>query len=239
MSPTVLRVMALSGTVLCASSCGADTRRSMDVAVSAAGIDPVPFYGPGDVEVTLSVATVDFANIRLEQPGESARLRHPRPPFTLVRSAHAHPGHEGFGDTTCELLGSWHLDLLSTDGIDLGAANCLEGDLATGRLLLSGTPAVLLKGTATLPEGDVRSFDFEVDLDQEATGIPISATLDADDPPRGIRLTMAPSVMLNWADWGSDDTDGDGVLTLADDLLVNTVPFGVLSTSAYALAVDP
>lgn len=218
--------------LLVLGACASETRRSLAVPVEASGGEAT-FTAAGDVAVTLEVATVLVADLRLEAPAEEARaLRLPG-----VRAAHAHPGHDFSGETTCELLGTWTVDLLAGTAV-LGEATCLEGPLATGRVLLSGAPAVTLAGTAEVA-GVPQAFRFEVALDEEVTGLVVEGDLDPDAPPVAILLQADPATMLSWADWTTADDDADGRLTLADGLLANTVPFGAVSTASWSLDITP
>ncbi|MBN1336711.1 MAG: hypothetical protein JXB39_12205 [Deltaproteobacteria bacterium] len=216
------------------ASCSPESRGSLQIPVHLAGSDPATFVGSDGAEVRLDRALLVLSDLRLESPPTVARLRLPSP----LRSAWAHPGHDFSGDTACELLGTWELDLLSDSGLDPGNATCLEGDLATGRVRLSAEPALDLAGEVTLEGGEKRSFHFEVFLDEEVAGIPIEARLDADAPPALLDLAASPATMLSWSDWSTEDEDQDGLLTLSDGALGNTVPFGVVSTASFTLDLD-
>lgn len=219
---------------LFALGCAADARRSVSVPLVAVGGDAAAFTAAGEVAVTLDTATATVADLRLESPPEvSLRAR-----LSPIRSAQAHPGHDFSGNVACELLGTWDLDLLG-EPLDLGAATCLEGDLATGRVLLSGDAVVVLAGTAVLPDATERAFDFALALDEEVVGIPIDATIDPDDLLAAITLTAHAATLLSWVDWNTEDRDGDDLLTLSDGLLSNTVPFGALSVSSWTLTPTP
>ncbi len=204
------------------AACAHDHRESLSVPAWATGLDPATFTTADGVEIQLDEAWVVLADLRLEAPA------------TTVAK---HPGHDFSGDTSCELLGGWELDLLGAP-LALGEAACLDGDLATGRVVVQADPALLLAGTATLADATERPFLFELDLDDEITGIPIEAFLDAAAPPSSIALGVSPATMLSFVDWSSEDSDDDELLTIADDLLGNTVPFGAVSTNAFTITIE-
>ncbi|MFH1463376.1 MAG: hypothetical protein ABIO70_03220 [Pseudomonadota bacterium] len=216
------------------AACAPEARRSAQVPMLATGAGAASFPAAGEVEVILAQALVTIADLRLESPPEVSLLSRLAP----LRSAHAHPGHDFSGNVACELLGVWDLDLLG-EPLDLGEATCLEGALATGRVLLSGDAVVVLEGEAVLPDDTVRAFAFELPLDEEVVGIPIDATIDPDDLLASITLTAQPATMLSWVDWNTEDADSDDLLTLSDGLLANTVPFGALSSSSWTLTPNP
>jgi hypothetical protein len=215
MSATVIPLLLLA-------ACAQDQRETLMVPVQATGLGEAVVVTEDDVEVQLDEAWIVLADLRLEAPSTSAAK---------------HPGHDFSGATSCELLGSWELDLLA-EPVVLGDATCLDGELATGRLVLAATPALLLAGKAVLPDAAERSFSFELDLDDEVTGIPVEAWLDAAAPPAGITVGVAPQAMLSFVDWSSADSDGDETLTTADDLLGNTVPFGAVSTASFSIDIE-
>ena len=232
-APGARRALSLIPLLLLAvllAACTSDSRRALAVPVEAGGTDPALFVAAGDVEIHLEEARLQVADLRLEQPSEVARRS-----LAFIRTARAHPGHDHGGDVVGELLGAWELDLLAGPS-SLGEATCLEGELATGRLLVSGEPAAVLAGSASLPTGEERAFRFEMSLDQEISSITLSGTLDADAPPAGITLGISPAAMLSYADWNTDD--GDGLLTLVDGLLGNTVPFGVANSTSFTFSLD-
>ncbi len=216
------------------AACGGESRRSLEVPVHLVGSEATTFQGSGGAEVRLERAILVLSDLRLESPPAEARLRLPSP----IRAAHAHPGHDFSGDTACELLGTWDLDLRSAEGLDAGSATCLEGDLATGRVRLSAEPALDLAGVVTLAGGAERDFHFEVPLDEEVSGIPIEVRLDADAPPSRLELAASPATMLSWSDWSTEDEDQDDLLTLSDGVLGNTVSFGAVSTASFTLDLD-
>jgi hypothetical protein len=222
---TFLACVALAG-------CAQESRQSLTVPAWAESLDEASFVAADEVGITLEEAYVLLSDLRLESPSATARRWRPR----LIASAWAHPGHDFSGDTSCELLGDFVVDLLA-DPVDLGEAACLDGALATGRVWLTGEPALSLAGTAILPDATERAFRFELDLDEEVTGIEIETALDAGAPPASLTLGISPASMLSWVDWSSEDSDGDDLLTTADDLLGNTVPFGAVSTASFTLEI--
>jgi hypothetical protein len=140
------------------------------------------------------------------------------------------------GDVAGELVGTWTLDLLGAP-TELGSASCYEGTYATGRVNVEPSPAVTLEGVATTSTGDV-AFRFVVEPEQEITGIPFEAELDADAPPSGLMLGVDLAHALSFVDWTTPDADGDGALTEADGALANTVLFGVVATPTFTLTLE-
>jgi hypothetical protein len=214
-------ICALALTLLV--GCAPESRQQLGLPVHAESLDLSSFSMADGSEILLDEAWIVLSDLRLEEPGGEASAKH--------------PGHDFSGATSCELLGTWELDLLG-EPTDLGQALCLDGQLATGRLVLAADPAVVLAGTATPQGGGARDFEFRLVLDDEITGIPIDAWLDAAAPPAGLAVGISPAAMLAWVDWESADTDQDDILTTADDLLGNTVPFGVVSTASYTLTIE-
>ncbi len=204
------------------AACHPDSRQPLSLPVLVASQDAASFTAEDGTQVSLDEAWIVLSDLRLEAPASTAAK---------------HPGHDFSGATSCELLGSWELDLLSGP-TELGSASCFDGQLATGRLELAADPALVLAGTATPAGAEARDFEFRLVLDDEITGIPFDHWLDAAEPPAGLELGISPASMLSWADWRSVDTDEDGILTESDDLLGNTVPFGVVSTASYSLTLE-
>jgi hypothetical protein len=202
--------------------CAYEQREGLYVPAWAGNLDPVTFTSADGVEIELEEAWIVLADLRLEAPSSGAAK---------------HPGHDFSGATSCELLGSWELDLLG-EPLELGEATCLDGELATGRVVLSATPALSLAGIASIPDGGERPFSFELDLDDEITGIPMDDYLDASAPPLRLVLGISPAAMLSFVDWSSEDSDGDDLLSIEDDLLGNTVTFGAVSTASFTLTIE-
>jgi hypothetical protein len=219
-----------------ATGCGFETRVELEVPVRAGSAGDGAAFEAGGGAVTLSEATITFADLRLEEPPETdvAAILQALSPISV---AHAHPGHDFPGAVGCELLGSYTVDLLA-EASEIGAGLCYSGAYATGRVALSGAAAVLA-GTWDDGAGDVRPFRFEVPADQEIVGIPFEVTIDPEAPPEAIALAFDPALALAFVDWADPDSDGDGVLTLADDPWVHTVAFGVVSTPSWSLAAQP
>lgn len=182
------------------------------------------------VEITLTTASLTVGGLRLEHPPETAARRWPR----LISTAYAHPGHDFSGEVGGELVGTWVVDLLAGP-TELGVASIYDGDYATGRLTLPADGEVHLEGVCA-DDGD-RPFRFDLVPDQDVTGIPFVVTLDADTSPEALVLSVDLGHALSFVDWSTAD-DGDGVLTLDDGLLANTVLFGVVATPTYALSLE-
>lgn len=185
------------------------------------------------VTVELTAASLTLSDLRLEGPAQTA-ARHR--PWSLVSTAHAHPGHDFAGEVAGELTGTWTVDLLGEQTL-LGDASCYDGEVATARVRLDPDPGVRLEGTATV-DGEVRPFAFAVAPDQEVTGIAFAATLDADAVPAGVAVSVDLAHALSFVDWTTPDGDGDGLLTVGDGELENTVLFGIVSSPSYSLTLE-
>lgn len=205
-------------------------RGSLDVPIQTQA-SPADLVLDSGVEIRLDTAALTFADLRFETPAH-ARAR----PFSLVSTAHAHPGHGGVGDIAGELVGVWTVDLLG-EGVALGAATFHEGDFATARLDLLPDPPVVLEGIATV-DGQDRPFAFEVAADAPLTGLGFSTTLDAAAPPAGVALDIDLAHALSQVDWATPDEDGDGVLRTPEGALENSVRFGITSSATYRLTVE-
>jgi hypothetical protein len=185
------------------------------------------------VTIELTTASLTLSDLRLEAPAETASVRRS---WSLIPTAHAHPGHDFAGEVAGELTGTWAIDLLGED-TPLGEAACYDGAYATARLHLLPEPVAVLEGTATV-DGQARPFSFAVAPDQEITGLPFEATLDADAPPAGIALSVDLAHALSFVDWTTPDDDGDDLLTTADGELDNTVLFGVVSSPTFSVSLE-
>lgn len=185
------------------------------------------------VTVELTTASLTLSDLRLEAPAEAASVLRS---WSLIPTAHAHPGHDFAGDVAGELTGTWAADLLGED-TPLGEAACYDGEYATARLHLLPDPVAVLAGTATV-QGQARAFSFELAPDQEITGLPFEANLDADAPPSGIALSVDLGHSLSFVDWTTPDDDGDDLLTTADGELGNTVLFGVVSSPSFSVTLE-
>lgn len=184
---------------------------------------------PSDgVEVQLDTAEIQIADFRFEGPA-SASWRFPSP----FASAWAHPGHDFAGQVGGELVGTFALDLIGEGG-PLGDADCFEGTYATARFDITGP--VVFTGTATV-DGVSRPFAFEYDADDDISGLPFEGVLDPE-VARTTVLAVDLGQMLSFVDWRTPDDDGDGVLTLADGVVANTFPFGVLSTASFSMNLE-
>lgn len=184
-------------------------------------------FASGDATVQLTEASLTLSDLRLEAPAETARR------WTLISSAHAHPGHESAGGVFGELIGEWTLDLLGEEVL-LGESDCYEGSYATAHLTLS---EATLAGTTTV-DGTARAFSLVLSPEQAITGIDFILDLSAEAPPSGLVLSFDLQHALSFVDWRIDDADADGVLTVADGDLGSTAQFGVVSTPTYTLSTE-
>jgi hypothetical protein len=184
------------------------------------------------VELRLTEAEWTLSDLRLESPATTA-WRRPWP--SLIPTAYAHPGHDFTGGVSGELLGTWTLDLLG-DAVDLGAARMLDGPYATARLHLDAAPVLRLSGEADV-DGSPMPFTFELAHQQEITGIPFDADVDPDAPPSALVLGVDLAHALSFVDWRTEPGE-DGVLTLADGAVENTLTFGVVSAPTWTLTTE-
>lgn len=210
----------------------ADGRSSLSVPVVIAPSEPNVVLEDG-VEVSFDHAELTLADLRLEGPIETAR-RWPR--LSLIQAAHAHPGHDAAGAVTGELLGAWTVDLLG-DPVDAGSALCWEGDLSTARLGLPAEPAATFEGTASV-DGTVRPFSFTVSPGVEVTGLPAEGTLDSADPLDRMTLSVDLAAVVTHIDWRTEDSDGDGILTIHDGDIDPTLHFGAVSSASYRVTLE-
>lgn len=216
--------------------CVIDDRLPLDVPIVAGGTGIVTLPSADGGTVTLESAAITFTDLRLEEPAgtDLASVLTAISPFG---TAYAHPGHDYPGDVAGELLGTFTVDLLGPDA-ELGLAGCYEGAFSTGRVSVSGTVAVLA-GSHTDAAGGVRPFRFAVEADEDIIGIPFEALLVAGNPPDHVALRFDLANALRFVDWSAPDTDGDGVLTVADDVYGNTALFGVVATPTWSLTLVP
>lgn len=213
--------------------CSQPTRGRVEVPTSASALGDVPsFELDDDTAFELDVATVRFTDVRLEAPPEEIAWRP-----SLVRSAHAHPGHDFAGAASGELLGEFEVDLLAGEQ-ELGASMMLEGEYASARLSWPADAAALeLAGEVTPPGGDALPFSFEFTEQREITGMELVAEVDVDAPPARLTLKVDLATMLAFSDWTTPD-DGDGTLTETDGVLANTVLFGARTSAAWTWEIE-
>ncbi|MEZ4235555.1 MAG: TonB-dependent receptor [Myxococcota bacterium] len=114
----------------------------------------------------------------------------------------------------------------------LGVGHCYTGPYATGRVTVS---SAVLAGWSD-GAGEERPVPVRGRVDQDVVGIPFPVTIEAGAPPAGIASRFDPVHALSFVDWADADTDGDGVLTVADAPWDHTVPFGVVSTPSWSLS---
>lgn len=198
-------------------------RRPLQFPVSVDRIAPEVLLDGGTA--TLTEASVHLADVRFLSAPQTARWS-----FSLVPTAHAHPGHDFAGDVQAELLGTWAVDLLA--GAELGMADAYEGDLESARFQLTDDPSVVLKGVWQ-GDGDPLPFDLTLSPDDLVSGLPLSEVLSADAPPAGFALAFDPAHALSFVAW--TDANGDGALTASDGDTANTAVFGVVSAASWAI----
>lgn len=210
----------------------ADGRALLSVPVQLAA-SASTFEADDGTAITVTAASLTLSDLRLEAPPETAAAARS---WSLLGTAHAHPGHDEAGEVAGELTGTWTLDLLAGEP-HLGDADCYEGETATARVQVEPEPATLLEGVAVVA-GQERPFSLALAPDADVHAVPFVATLDADAPPQALTLSVDLAHALSFIDWSTADSDGDGRLTTADGDLANTALFGVVSSATFSLALD-
>lgn len=223
-----LRSMLLILASLVLGGCGGEGRALLFIPVDFHPGESGVIYPGDEVEITLKEASISIEDIRLESPLTASNRANPE-------GLMAHPGHEGSGEVGGELLGTFTLDLLGGRQA-LGEASVYTGTYATASLGLAASPELLLRGDAWVGER-LRPFDFEVALSGRVEGMEFEGEISGDGAAPSITLRVDVAHILSFGDWETEDSDGDGVLTLADGAFENTIPFGVLSTPSWGLDI--
>jgi hypothetical protein len=167
--------------------------------------------------------------VQLHVPMERLWLQ--QPPDLVVgswspfASAWAHPGHDPAGDVTGEVIGPWDLDPCGP-AAELGVGLGYDSEVASGELILRGR-ATLVGALDGLP------VDLDLDLDHPVTGIPLFADLHDGDR---VRLAVDLDFVLSFL--SVDDTDGDGVLTIADDGVAASFTYALTNPNAWSLQLE-
>jgi hypothetical protein len=170
---------------------------------------------------------------------DAARLAFSGLVFTIAGEAHtasvgwplwmptalAHPGHFQGGEVTGELPGSFVVDWIADDGVELGAATLIAGTYQGANFTFDHPDAltghsIQLEGTATRGD-DVVSFGIVLDApeDRQLIGAPFEADV-AEDATAPVQLRM------HLTDPFEGDTALDGVdfATLAADGALRIAP---------------
>lgn len=212
--------------ILSLAACTAEPPRLYSVPVTADPVDGASWTTADGVAITLTEATLTFADLRLYTP-PAAIVAWP----SLVPTAYGHPGAALRGETAGELLGTWTVDLL--DGpVQLGSASCYLGAFATASLQLTG--ALTSHGTATPAGGEPVAFTFDASLSDSAEDLFFETTLTPDS---ALTLSIHSASLLRHVDWSTAKVES--ALTLNDGALATTVAFGARSADTWTLAVTP
>ncbi len=212
--------------ILPLAACTAEPPRLYSLPVTADPVDGAAWTTADGAAITLTLATLTFADLRLYTP-PAAIVAWP----SLVPTALAHPGAAIRGDTAGELLGTWTVDLLEGP-VQLGSASCYLGAFSTASVQLAG--ALALHGTATPAGGEPVAFSFDASLSESAEDLPFETTLTPDST---LTLSIHGQSLLSHVDWST--TPVETTLTLSDGALANTVAFGARSAGTWTLAVSP
>lgn len=212
--------------ILSLAACTAEPPRLYSVPVTADPVDGPTWTTADGVAITLTEATLTFADLRLYTP-PAAIVVWP----SLVPTASAHPGAALRGETAGELLGTWTVDLLGGP-VQLGSASCYLGAFATASLQLAG--ALTLHGAATPATGEPVAFTFDTTLSDVAEDLLFETTLTPDS---ALILSVHAAALLSHVDWSTAPVET--ALTLNDGALGNVVAFGARSADTWTLAVSP
>lgn len=211
--------------------CHFDPPVLLSVPMSAAWLSEPSWTTEEGDEVVLTEASVPIADVRLESPPEEVAWT-----FSLLPVAYAHPGHDFAGSVAGEWLGEGALVLPSEEDLQpLGDASCYTGDYATGRFQMRGD--YRLKGAVRPAGGDEVPFDFAAPIDRLVSGVSFVARMNEEPAPKGVVIGVYTELLLRWVDWSTDPGE-DGVLTIEDGALANSVPFGLLSSATWMMTLD-
>jgi hypothetical protein len=184
-----------------------------------------------DVEV--SEARVVAEDLQFAIAGEAHASLWRRLAGSLIREAHAHPGHFQGGEVTGELPGHFVWRFAAGDSFEVGLATLLTGtyhsanfglgraaeqDVGSGDALFGHT--ALLSGRATRDDVTIK-FDIAIDSPEgrQLVGAPFEATIQAGSSSalRVRLLTLDPlehDTLFDSIDFAALDTDGDGALRI-------------------------
>jgi len=224
----------------------------VELAVAVDGAQVVPAATDLGWTVRLDVARVAAGDLEFTIQGEmhaAARLWD-----RIVPRAFAHPGHYAGGDVTGALPGSFVLDWIAGDGVELGRAELLVGDYHGCNIAfrradelpasdpLSGHTAHFA-GTAS-KDGQELAFTAVLDLDAGASviGAPFDLDIDTDtDITLGLRLRQrddtSGAALFDGVDFAAlDPGDGGPVVVEPGDPAHNLVRRALQSHVFYTVA---
>jgi hypothetical protein len=194
-------------------------------------------------------ARLAIADLQFTSAGEVESARQPSGAWlmsVLLPTAHAHPGHEESGQILGELFGSFVLDFVDGDGVELGLATLIVGEYTAANFrfrrasadeLPEGDPLIghtaLLTGTASKAE-QVIAFSIAIDspLDRQLIGAPFESEVSEQSMVAlGVQLLdtdpYAGKHLFDGIDFAALDTaDGvdDGMVALIDPELDPALP---------------
>ena len=223
------------------AACGEATepaRVELPVVIDASGIEAVVTdlgYGVELTEVRVALEDLVFT---VAGEAHAASLWKRVSDF-FVGPAHAHPGHYQSGDVVGELRGSFVLDWLGDDGVEIGHATLLPGTYTAANFTFSrgsvdeglensdsliGHTAILA-GTATVGS---ESLEFTITVDspegRELVGAPFAVSIDEGSAGRLLLrfVTVDPleqDTVFDGIDFAVLDDDNDGQVRIGPDVV--------------------
>lgn len=208
-------------------------------------------------------ARLAIADLQFTTAGEVEQARQPSGHEWLIGlllpSAHAHPGHDESGSIIGELPGSFVLDFIAGEGVELGLATMIVGEYTAANFrfrrasadeLAQGDPLIghtaLLAGTASKAD-QVVQFSITIDspLDRELIGAPFESVVSEQTMSAlGVQLLDTDSYegghLFDGVDFAAiDAADGssDGLVALVDPELDPALPTALVD-AYYQIRAD-
>lgn len=132
---------------------------------------------------------------------------------SVIRTAHAHPGHYDPSEALGELLETKEIDLLAEEPTLLGVASAYTGAYGSAELSLPesgagdfvGEASIRVHGTATDEDGVVVRFEAAVPIDHAVTGLPFEHVIEG--PGGHVRIDVRLSRWFENVDFDTVSTD--------------------------------
>lgn len=237
----LLTSVSLAYVALIAGACGEGSgttgeRITLEVRISASD-DSRSFVNAKGWRVEVGEARVGIGALYFYD-GDTIFARGP----SLVRSAHAHPGHYVPGTARGELLSASSADLLAGT-TRLGIGDGITGPVRSGTFSFAssepGASVIVLDGTAT-KDVEVRRFRAEIGLSEmnDASGAPQiegCQFTEADMKSDGVvAITIGLPLWFDQVDFTAVPKSADGApVTLPDGLARNQLLRGTRAGIAY------